>query len=210
MKVITQKEFDNFHIINSYKQCPSGDYTQIKQFESYCSFGENCKFGKCCEFGIRCSFGEHCEFGNICHFGAYCEFRRNCSFGELCEFGNDCYFSEECTFGFTCSFGRWCLFKTCKIGKDSSFGECCVFEGKCIIENEHITKNKCALLIFSGFGSVRRTTYFFNCEDGIWVRCGCFFGDIEQFRKQVKKTRKGRIKKEYLMIADLVKMKWKK
>ena len=209
MKVITQEEFDNFPIINSCKQCPSGDYTKIKQFESYCSFGENCKFGKCCEFGIRCSFGEHCEFGNICHFGAYCEFRRNCSFGELCEFGNDCYFSEECTFGFTCSFGRWCLFKTCKIGKDSSFGECCVFAGKCIIENEHITKNKCALLIFSGFGSVRRTTYFFNCEDGIWVRCGCFFGDIEQFRERVKKTRTGRIKKEYLMIADLVETKWK-
>ena len=61
-----------------------------------------------------------------------------------------------------------------------------------------------------GFGSVNGTTYFFNCDDGIWVRCGCFFGDIKQFREQVKKTRKGRIKKEYLMIADLVKMKWKK
>ena len=63
---------------------------------------------------------------------------------------------------------------------------------------------------FMGFGTKNRTTYFFNCTDGIWVRCGCFFGDIEQFRKQVKKTRTGRIKKEYLMIADLVKMKWKK
>ena len=60
-----------------------------------------------------------------------------------------------------------------------------------------------------GFGSVRRTTYFFNCDDGIWVRCGCFFGDIEQFRERVKKTRKGKLGKEYLMIADLVEMKWK-
>ena len=126
MKVITQKEFDNFPVVDGYKQCPSGDYTKIKQFE------------------------------------------------------NDC-----------------------------SFGECCFFEGKCIIENEHIIKNQCPLLIFSGFGSVRRTTYFFNCEDGIWVRCGCFFGDIEQFRERVKKTRKGRLGKEYLMIADLVEMKWK-
>ena len=184
MKVITQKEFDNFPIINSCKQCPSGDYTKIKQFENDCSFGENCKFGNC-EFGRRCHFGDHCEFGN------------------------DCSFSEDCTFGFTCSFGIWCIFNTCKIGQDSSFGECCVFEGKCIIENEHITKNQCPLLIFSGFGTVRRTTYFFNCKDGIFVRCGCFFGDIEQFRERVKKTRKDRLGKEYLMIADLVEMKWK-
>ena len=217
MKVITQKEFDNFPAINSCKQCPSGDYTQIKKFEDDCSFGENCKFGKYSEFGKRCSFGEHCEFDNGCNFGEYCEFRRNCSFGDFCEFGNDCYFREECTFGLAGMFGGWCLFNTCKIGKDSSFGECCVFEGKCIIEfeekciieNEHITKNKCPLLIFSGFGSVNRTTYFFNCTDGIWVRCGCFFGDIEQFRERVKQTRKGKLGKEYLMIADLVEMKWK-
>ena len=83
------------------------------------------------------------------------------------------------------------------------------FERKCIVENEHIVKDSCPLLIFSGFGSIKRTTYFLNCEDGIWVRCGCFFGDIEQFREQVKKTRKGRLGKEYLMIADLVEMKWK-
>ena len=43
----------------------------------------------------------------------------------------------------------------------------------------------------------------------LWARCGCFFGDIEQFRERVKKTRKGKHGKEYLMIADLVEMKWK-
>ena len=209
MKVFTQKEFDNFPVINSYKQCPSGDYMLIKKFEDYCRFGESCKFGEYCEFGRKCSFGEYCEFNNGCHFVEYCEFGRKCSFGEYCEFGNDCIFREECTSGFACIFGRWCFFTTCKIGQDSSFGECCVFEGKCIVENEHITKNKCPLLIFSGFGTVRRTTYFFNCEDGIFVRCGCFFGDIKQFREQVKKTRTGIIKKEYLMIANLVEMKWK-
>ena len=83
------------------------------------------------------------------------------------------------------------------------------FERKCIVENEHIVKDSCPLLIFSGFGSIKRTTYFFNCEDGIWVRCGCFFGDIEQFRERVKKTWKDRLGNEYLMIADLVEMKWK-
>ena len=167
MKVITQKEFDNFPIINSCKQCPSGDYTKIKQFENDCSFGENCKFGNC-EFGRRCHFGDHCEFGSGCKFGEYCDFGRKCSFGEFC-----------------------------------------VFEGKCVFENGHVAKKGYPLLGFMGFGSIKPTTYFFNCEDGIWVRCGCFFGDIEQFRERVKQTRKGRLGKEYLMIADLVEMKWK-
>ena len=96
------------------------------------------------------------------------------------------FFNEECTFGFACSFGEFCVFET-----------------------GHVAKKGYPLLGFSGFGTMNRTTYFFNCTDGIWVRCGCFFGDTEQFRKQVKKTRKGRIRKEYLMIADLVEMKWK-
>ena len=107
--------------------------------------------------------------------------------------------------GNLCSFGQYCNF-----GNSCTFGEGCYFARQCRFENGHVAKQGYPLLGFSGFGTKNRTTYFFNCEDGIWVRCGCFFGDIEQFRKQVKKTRKGRIKKEYLMIADLVKMKWNK
>jgi hypothetical protein len=34
--------------------------------------------------------------------------------------------------------------------------------------------------------------------------CGCFFGTIAEFRKQVEETRTGKIAKEYLMIADLM------
>ena len=198
MKVITQKEFDNFPVINSCKQCPSGNYTQIKKFEDNCVFGESCKFW------------EYSEFGKRCHFGDHCEFRRNCSFGEFCKFGNDCFFAEECTFEDGCSFGIWCVF-----GDLSNFGERCKFGAysdfryKCRFENGHVANDGYPLLSFGGFGSVHRTTYFFNCEDGIWVRCGCFFGDIEQFRERVKKTRTGRLGKEYLMIADLVEMKWK-
>ena len=54
------------------------------------------------------------------------------------------------------------------------------------------------------FCSVNQTFYFFNCEDGIWVRLGSFFGTIEQFREHVKENKTGIIKKEYLMISDLV------
>ena len=56
-----------------------------------------------------------------------------------------------------------------------------------------------------GFGTEFRNTTFFRCKDDkIRVRCGCFYGDIDEFRKQVKRTREGKIAKEYLMIADLM------
>ena len=61
-----------------------------------------------------------------------------------------------------------------------------------------------------GFGTECRTTTFFKCKDGIArVRCGCFYGDLEEFRNQVKNTRKGKIAEEYLMIADLMEKHFK-
>ena len=57
----------------------------------------------------------------------------------------------------------------------------------------------------SGFGTEFRTTTFFRCSDKkICVRCGCFYGTLEEFRTQVKNTRSGKIADEYLMIADLM------
>ena len=56
-----------------------------------------------------------------------------------------------------------------------------------------------------GFGTEFRNTTFFRCKDDkVRIKCGCFYGDIDEFRKQVKRTREGKIAKEYLMIADLM------
>ena len=56
-----------------------------------------------------------------------------------------------------------------------------------------------------GFGTCFRNTTFFRCKDGcVRVVCGCFYGTIDEFREQVKRTREGKIAKEYLMIADLM------
>ena len=57
-----------------------------------------------------------------------------------------------------------------------------------------------------GFGtSFRTTTTFFRCEDKfIRVKCECFYGTIDEFRKRVKNTCGGKIAEEYLLIADLM------
>lgn len=133
MKIFNLKGFKNLPLINGIKQCPSGDYSAIKNFGEWCSFSYGCRFGEQCSFGEKCSF-----------------------------------------------------------------------------ENGNIAKTGYPLLTFGGFGTLNRTTYFFNCEDGIFVRCGCFSGNINNFREQVKLTREGKIAEEYFAIADLVERKWGK
>ena len=63
-----------------------------------------------------------------------------------------------------------------------------------------------------GFGSINRTTTFFRLKDGgVGVRCGCFYGTLQEFRDKVRKTH-GETKKakEYLMLADLMELRFKK
>lgn len=59
-----------------------------------------------------------------------------------------------------------------------------------------------------GFGSEQRTTTFFRQKDGtVSVKCGCFYGTLEEFRGKVKKTHKdSKYAQEYLMIADLMEL----
>ena len=63
-----------------------------------------------------------------------------------------------------------------------------------------------------GFGSEYRTTTFFRTKAGdIGVRCGCFYGTLEEFRTKVKETHKEtKTAKEYLMVADLMEFRFLK
>ena len=116
-------------------------------------------------------------------------------FSDRCSFGEDCSFGEECSFGEWCSFGKWCSF-----GEDCSFGEECSFEGK----GEYI--GDYPFLAFVGFGSrIGSKVYFFNLQDGIYVRCGCWLSDIAGFRERVKAKNADAM---YLDLCDLVERKF--
>lgn len=62
--------------------------------------------------------------------------------------------------------------------------------------------------VVTGFGRYFRSTTFFRCKDKILrVHCGCFYGDLAQFREIVKKTHgDSKYAKEYLAIADLMEL----
>lgn len=92
-------------------------------------------------------------------------------------------------------FGKWCSF-----GEDCSFGEECSFEGK----GEYI--GDYPFLAFVGFGSrIGSKVYFFNLQDGIYVRCGCWLSNIAGFRERVKEKNADAM---YLDLCDLVERKF--
>ena len=132
------------------------------------------------EFGARSSFGERSSFGAGSSFGVWSRFGVWSSFGAGSSFGARSSFGER-----------------------SSFGKRCEFEGK------GRAKPGIPLLAFGGFGSEGRTTYAFDLESGIWVRCGCFFGTLSEFRAKVRSTYgeegHGRI---YLSLANVIEAKF--
>ena len=122
-------------------------------------------------------------------------------YSDIQVFSDRCSFGEDCSFGEYCSFGKWCSFsKQCSFGEDCSFGEECSFEGK----GEYI--GDYPFLAFVGFGSrIGSKVYFFNLQDGIYVRCGCWLSDIAGFRERVKAENADAM---YLDLCDLVERKF--
>lgn len=60
------------------------------------------------------------------------------------------------------------------------------------------------LLQITGLGTAHRTTIVYRTKNGIEITCGCFCGNLKQFREQVVKTREGKVRDEYLKFAELI------
>lgn len=177
-----------------YLICPTGDYTAIKEFDKYYKFGKNSEFGNFCEFG------RGAEFGDFCKFGVFCEFSKLSKFGEFCEFGDNCIFGDDCEIGFFCKFGKNCIFGAgCEFLGGSKFGNFCEFGRRCNLEGhffENLETPAVKVVKIGYIGRRNDSTYFFQTAQGIYVRCGCFFGSLKEFEAQVKETHKDN--KQYL------------
>lgn len=139
----------------------------------------------------------------ICPSGDYTAIR---TFPEKCIFGKGCNFGRRSNFGVMCGFGDGCTFgEMCIFGELSRFGEKCSHEG--LTNSIYVAIDR--------IGSELRKTYFFKAEEGYFVRAGCFFGTLDEFKAQVRETHKKTIHETtYLMACDLaVKLldsRWKK
>ena len=176
------------------------DYTAIRTFPEKCIFGKRCNFRRRSNFGVMCSFGDGCTFGEMCNFdawnsfGDWCNFSAGCNFGAWSSFGKRNIFSGA-MFGACSSFGKWCNFgERCNFGELSRFGEKCSHEG--LTNSIYVAIDR--------IGSELRKTYFFKAEEGYFVRAGCFFGTLDEFKAQVHETHRGTIHETtYRMACDL-------
>ena len=169
-------------------------YTQ-KDFESFeiidgikqCPSGD---YSQISSFAERCSFAEGCSFAEWCSFAERCSFAEGCSFAKRCSFAEGCSFAERCSFAKRCSFAEGC-----------SFAEWCSFE------NKNRPKNyKSPFFAIDRIGSESRKAYFFNFEDGIHVRAGCFFGNEKQFIEKLESDEDNAKTKIYKAALSLAKM----
>lgn len=110
----------------------------------------------------------------ICPTGDYTAIKE---FGDNSKFGRGSEFGEECKFGADTEFGDGCNI------------ECNFFEN---LETPAVKVVKIGYI-----GRRNDSTYFFQTAgQGIYVRCGCFFGSLKEFEAQVKETH--RENKQYL------------
>ena len=78
-----------------------------------------------------------------------------------------------------------------------------VFGSADVAKDARITSDA-DLLQITGLGSFHRPTTVYRTKNGIEITCGCFHGDLEQFRTRVIDTRKGKVRDEYLKFVELI------
>lgn len=90
------------------------------------------------------------------------------------------------------------------------YGDAWVYENACVSGDARVYVDADYATI-KGFGSGNRNTTFFKINDGgVGVECGCYFGNLADFRSKVKETHgESKIAREYLLIADLMGLHFK-
>lgn len=128
----------------------------------------------------------------ICPSGDYTaikEFGRGSEFGDYSEFGSCSKFDDNSEFGRGSEFGKGCEF----LGR-SKFGKSCEFDSRSNLVGhffENLETPAVKVVKIDHIGSRHGCTYFFQTAgQGIYVRCGCFFGSLKEFEAQVKETHK--------------------
>ena len=159
------------------------------------------------------------EFGNVKEgeLGGFVEKEENLShegnawvYGNAEVFGNASVSGNARVFDNARVFGNASVSGNAKVCENASVSGNAEVSGDAEVCGDAKISEDADYTTVKGFGTECRTTTFFKCKDGILrVRCGCFYGDLEEFRNQVKNTRKGKIAEEYLMIADLMEKHFK-
>ena len=154
------------------------------------------------------------EFGSVKagELGGYAEKEENISqdgnawvSDDACVYGDAKVFGNAWVYGNAWVHGNAKVYGDAKVSDNAEVsGDAWVSDDAKVSDNAEVSGDADYALV-KGFGTeFRCTTFYRDKNKKIMVNCGCFHGDLEAFRKQVKETRSGKIAKEYLMIADLM------
>ena len=190
MHKMTQAEFDKLkRNKDGYLVIP--DRTDCTEID----FGaaDRVIFGNCCELGNGCKLGDGCKLGSYCTLGSGCVLGSECELGECCDLGDCCDLGGWCKLGDGCKLGNGC-----ELGYDCKLGEYidvrATFDGGRVQDGLYVQ--------IGNIGSEHRTAYFYIDKDGaIFVRAGCWFSGMDEFKTRVKSVHGGMIYEAQYMAA---------
>ena len=159
------------------------------------------------------------DFGNVKagDLGGFVKTESNLSHeGNCWVYDNACVFEQARVYGQARVFGQakvlgeaWVSGQGEVLGEAWVSGQAEVY-GEARVSGDMYISNNNDYATISNFGTENRTTTFaLDKNKNVVVKCGCFYGTIDEFREQVKKTREGYIAEEYLMVADLMEFRFK-
>ena len=163
-------------------------------------------------YGNAQVFGNAWVYGNARVYGNAQVFGNARVYGDAWVSGNAQVYGDAWVSGNAWVYGNAQVF-----GNAWEYGDAQVFGNARVSENAHICENAAIssnddYAVVSGFGSENRTTTFFLLSNKkVLVSCGCFIGYLDEFRAKVLETHGGTpLGQEYLMIADLMEMRFKR
>ena len=108
-------------------------------------------------------------------------FGDGCTLGDCCNLGNDCTLGDGCKLGDCCTLGEFCDIRA-------------TFEGGNVKNGLFFT--------VGNIGSEHRTAYFYINEDGaLFVRAGCWFSALDDFKARVRDIHGGTLYETQYMAA---------
>lgn len=111
---------------------------------------------------------------------------------------------KNCRFGDTCKVWHGlftnCAFLSARALRSTNmrFGTGCTINGVALLGP--------TVYSVTGFGRYARTTYGIPHTAGVHVVCGCFEGNLEEFRARARATLESTA--QYLLVADLFEERW--
>ena len=147
-------------------------------------------------------------YGNARVFGNAQVYGNAWVFGNAQVYGNARVSGDAWVFGNAWVYGNARVYGDARVyGNAQVYGDARV-SGNAQVSGDARVYDAADYAVVKGFGRCFRTTTFFRCKDKILrVQCGCFYGDLAQFREIVKKTHgDSKYAKEYLAIADLMEL----